>query len=79
MRSLGSRISTAAYEVVSGQTQRRGQVPLEVAEAGLASRATVKRRTFESDRGIWRNYIAPRWRFRPVVSNRVVAKLKRFV
>ena len=48
---------------------RRGRVPLEVvAEAWLASRATVKRRTFESDRGIWRNYIAPRWRTRPVVS-----------
>ena len=48
---------------------RRGRVPLEVvAEAWLASRATVKRRTFESDRGIWRNYIAPRWRSRPVMS-----------
>jgi integrase len=48
---------------------RRGRVPLEVvAEAWLASRATVKRRTFESDRGVWRNYIAPRWRSRPVVS-----------
>jgi integrase len=48
---------------------RRGRVPLEVvAVAWLASRATVKRQTFESDRGIWRNYIAPRWRSRPVVS-----------
>lgn len=48
---------------------RRGRVPLEVvAEAWLASRATVKRRTFESDRSIWRNYIAPRWRSRPVMS-----------
>jgi integrase len=48
---------------------RRGRVDLEVvAEAWLASRVTVKRRTLESDQGIWRNYIAPRWRHRPVAS-----------
>jgi hypothetical protein len=48
---------------------RRGRVDLEVvAEAWLASRVTVKRRTLESDQGIWRNYIAPRWRYRPVAS-----------
>jgi hypothetical protein len=48
---------------------RRGRVPLEVvAEAWLASRVTMKRRTLESDQGIWRNYIAPRWRHRPVAS-----------
>lgn len=48
---------------------RRGRVPLEVvAEAWLASRTTVKRRTMESDQGAWRNYIAPRWHSRPVVS-----------
>jgi integrase len=48
---------------------RRGRVDLEVvAEAWLASRATVKRRTLESDQGVWRNYIAPRWRHRPVAS-----------
>lgn len=48
---------------------RRGRVPLEVvANDWLASRATVKRRTLESDQGIWRRYIAPRWRLRPVVS-----------
>ena len=28
----------------------------------------MKRRPLESDQGIWRNYIAPRWRHRPVVS-----------
>lgn len=48
---------------------RRGRVPLEtVAEVWLASRSTVKRRTLESDTGVWRNYIAPRWRARPVAS-----------
>ena len=47
---------------------RRGRVPLEVvAEAWLASRGTVKRRTLETDRAIWNSYIPPRWRGRPVV------------
>jgi integrase len=48
---------------------RRGQVPLSVvAEMWLESRRTVKRRTLESDRGAWRNYIAPRFGRRPVAS-----------
>jgi hypothetical protein len=48
---------------------RRGQVPLNVvAEMWLESRRTVKRRTLESDRGAWRNYIAPRFGRRPVAS-----------
>jgi integrase len=48
---------------------RRGRVPLEVvADAWLASRGTVKRRTLETDRAIWNNYIAPNWPSRPVVS-----------
>jgi integrase len=48
---------------------RRGQVPLSVvAEMWLESRRTVKRRTLESDRGGWRNYIAPRFGRRPVAS-----------
>ena len=48
---------------------RRGQVPLiVVAEMWLESRRTVKRRTLESDRGAWRNYIAPRFGHRPVAS-----------
>jgi hypothetical protein len=48
---------------------RRGQVPLgTVAEMWLESRRTVKRRTLESDRGAWRNYIAPRFGRRPVAS-----------
>src|SRR3954469_17757577 len=48
---------------------RRGQVPLSVvAEMWLESRRTVKRRTLESDRGAWRNYIAPRLGRRPVAS-----------
>jgi len=48
---------------------RRGQVPLSVvAEMWLESRRTVKRRTLESDRGAWRNYIAPRFGHRPVAS-----------
>jgi excisionase family DNA binding protein len=34
----------------------------------LESRRTVKRRTLESDRGAWRNYIAPRFGHRPVAS-----------
>jgi integrase len=48
---------------------RRGQVSLSVvAEMWLESRRTVKRRTLESDRGAWRNYIAPRFGHRPVAS-----------
>jgi hypothetical protein len=48
---------------------RRGQVPLSVvAEMWLESRRTVKRRTLESDRGAWRNYIAPKFGRRPVAS-----------
>jgi Phage integrase, N-terminal SAM-like domain len=48
---------------------RRGQVPLSVvAETWLESRHTVKRRTLESDRGAWRNYIAPRFGRRRVAS-----------
>jgi hypothetical protein len=48
---------------------RRGQVPLSVvAEMWLESRRIVKRRTLESDRGAWRNYIAPRFGRRPVAS-----------
>ena len=48
---------------------RRGQVPLSiVAEMWLESRRTVKRRTLESDRGAWRNYIAPTFGRRPVAS-----------
>jgi integrase len=48
---------------------RRGQVPLSVvAEMWLESRRTVKRRTLESDRGGWRNYIAPRFGRRSVAS-----------
>jgi integrase len=48
---------------------RRGQVPLNVvAEMWLESRRTVKRRTLESDRGAWQNYIAPRFGRRPVAS-----------
>jgi Phage integrase, N-terminal SAM-like domain len=48
---------------------RRGQVPLNVvAEMWLESRRSVKRRTWESDRGAWRNYIAPRFGRRPVAS-----------
>jgi Phage integrase, N-terminal SAM-like domain len=48
---------------------RRGQVSLSVvAELWLESRRTVKRRTLESDRGAWRNYIAPRFGRRPVAS-----------
>jgi hypothetical protein len=48
---------------------RRGQVPLSVvADMWLESRRTVKRRTLESDRGAWRNYIAPRFGRRPVAS-----------
>jgi integrase len=34
----------------------------------LESRQTVKRRTLESDLGVWRNYIAPRFGQRPVAS-----------
>jgi integrase len=34
----------------------------------LESRRTVKRRTSESDRGAWQNYIAPRFGRRPVAS-----------
>jgi Phage integrase central domain len=48
---------------------RRGQMPLSVvAEMWLESRRTAKRRTLESDRGAWRNYIAPRFGRRPVAS-----------
>lgn len=48
---------------------RRGRVPLgTVAEDWLASRTTVKRRTLESDRGVSRNYIRPRWEHRPISS-----------
>ena len=48
---------------------RRGQVPLNVvAEMWLESRRTVNRRTLKSDRGAWRNYIAPRFGRRPVAS-----------
>jgi Phage integrase central domain len=48
---------------------RRGQVPLSVvAEVWLESRRTVKRRTLESDRGAWRNCIAPSFGRRPVAS-----------
>lgn len=34
----------------------------------LASRRMVKRRTMESDRASWENYIRPRWHARPVAS-----------
>jgi integrase len=48
---------------------RRGQAPLAgLAEMWLESRQTVKRRTLESDLGVWRNYIAPRFGRRPVAS-----------
>jgi integrase len=48
---------------------RRGQAPLAaLAEMWLESRQTVKRRTLESDLGVWRNYIAPRFGQRPVAS-----------
>ena len=44
-------------------------MPLSVvAEMWLESRFTVKRRTLESDRGGWRNYIAPTFGRRPVAS-----------
>ncbi len=48
----------------------RGLVLLaeEPNEMWLESRRTVKRRTLESDRGGWRNYIAPRFGRRPVAS-----------
>jgi integrase len=48
---------------------RRGHVPLkDIAELWLASRQAVKRRTWETDRGVWQNYIAPRWANWPVSS-----------
>jgi integrase len=48
---------------------RRGRVPLgRLAEDWLSARGAVKRRTLETDRGAWRNYIAPRWGGRPVIS-----------
>lgn len=39
-----------------------------VAKDWLASRTAVKRRTYESDDGAWRRYIAPRWGNRQVAS-----------
>jgi integrase len=66
MRWLGSRISIGVCEVVSGWIHVEDRFLLRlVAEAWLASRVAVKRRTLESDQGIWRNYIGPRWRHRP--------------
>ncbi len=48
---------------------RRGRVPLaQVVDEWLASRGTVKRRTRESELGVWRNYIEPRFGKRPVAS-----------
>jgi integrase len=48
---------------------RRGQVPLSVvAEEWPRSRASVKRRTRESDAAAWRNYIRPRFGNWPVAS-----------
>ena len=48
---------------------RRGRVALDdVAQEWLASRSAVKRRTLESDRGVYRLYIRPRWGSRPVTS-----------
>lgn len=48
---------------------RRGQMTLEaVAKDWLASRTAVKRRTYESDLGAWRRYIAPKWASRQVAS-----------
>ena len=48
---------------------RRGRVALDdVAQEWLTSRSTVKRRTLESDRGVYRLYIRPRWGSRPVAS-----------
>jgi integrase len=48
---------------------RRGRAPLaQVAEEWMASRSTVKRRTRESEIGVWHNYITPRFGNRPVSS-----------
>lgn len=57
--------------LISGEwiDPRRGRVAIEVVAVDwLASRRTVKRRTAETDRGSWENYILPRWRGRPVAS-----------
>lgn len=48
---------------------RRGRVPLSVvATDWLGSRGSVKRRTRETDEGVWRNYIQPRFGNWPVAS-----------
>ncbi len=48
---------------------RRGRVRLAlVADDWLSSRSSMKRRTLETDRGIWRRYIAPRFAGRQVAS-----------
>lgn len=48
---------------------RRGRVPLSlVAQEWIASRGSVKRRTRESEQGVLRNYIEPRFGNRPVAS-----------
>lgn len=48
---------------------RRGRVPLSlVMQEWTASRGAVKQRTRESEQGVWRNYIEPRFGNRPVSS-----------
>jgi integrase len=48
---------------------RRGQVPLSLVAADwMGSRSSVKRRTRESDKAAWRNYIQPRFGNWPVAS-----------
>jgi hypothetical protein len=83
-REVASRMFDRKSDAVAGEQDqlrrlragewldpRRGPVPLNVvAEMWLESRRTVKRRTLESDRGAWRNYIAPRFGRRPVRSLR---------
>lgn len=48
---------------------RRGKLQLgEIATLWLTSRASVKRRTYETDAGNWRRYIEPKWAKRQISS-----------
>ena len=59
-RWLGSTIRHGAFGSATGSTPRRGRVSLAmVADGWLDSRASVKRRTRETDLATWANYVKP--------------------